>query len=188
VGTALFFVLLLGMSRLANAGTRDVLRAMDAGAVVDVVLNSNPAVPWCWSVVTLEHVVGDPASLRARRGTLSLFPGLAPAAGCASHRLLSSRDAPPTLAGDHRLVWNHEWRVDLAQLRALQAADCRARAWLQFGRVPFVANGRIADLRFENPLGGNFSAMSLDAAAVGTGGCPSNLTAWTPPRADVLGR
>jgi hypothetical protein len=67
-------------------------------------------------------------------------------------------------------------------LRGLAATNCRARAWLQFGRVPYIEGGRIRDLRFENPLGQNFTPMSLG----GGPGCLGYLTDWAPPRADIL--
>jgi hypothetical protein len=81
------------------------------------------------------------------------------------------------------IVWHRRWRIDVEELRALHAANCRVRAWLQFGRVPYVANGSIADLRFEHPLGQNFTPMSVDS---GNGGCPSFVTNWELPRHDVL--
>jgi inner membrane protein len=83
-----------------------------------------------------------------------------------------------------RLVWNREWHVDLVALRDRAATDCRLRAWLQFGRVPFLDDGHIVDLRFNNPLGANFSAMEIDDDL--PAGCPSRLTSWAWPRGDVL--
>ena len=67
--------------------------------------------------------------------------------------------------------------------RALYAANCRVRAWLQFGRVPHVAHGSIADLRFEHPIGQNFTPMAVEA---GGSRCPSFVTGWELPRHDVL--
>jgi hypothetical protein len=57
------------------------------------------------------------------------------------------------------------------------------RAWLQFGRVPYVANGTIADLRFEHPVGQNFTPMAVET---GDRGCPSYVTTWELPRREVL--
>ena len=103
----------------------------------------------------------------------TVFPG--------SQFFLSARwtdDAAPS----ERIVWHRRWEIDLEQLRGLYAGNCRVRAWLQFGRVPHVADGRIADLRFEHPVGQNFTPMPVE---VGTG-CPSYVTRWIPPRSDVL--
>jgi inner membrane protein len=81
------------------------------------------------------------------------------------------------------LVWQSTWRTDLGQLRALSAGNCRVRAWLQFGRLPQVANGSIVDLRFERPVGQNFTRMPIDR---GADECPRYVTSWEPPRRDVL--
>jgi inner membrane protein len=99
--------------------------------------------------------------------------------------MATGRTPTPSPPGEqHGITWNREWRADVAHLRRLAATDCRVAAWLQFGRVPFVDDGQIADLRFDNPIGGNFSAMTI--AHDGRPGCPSNLTGWDWPRADVL--
>ena len=182
-GTAMVLAGFLGASPLAKAAAIDAIRSADGGQVVDVAANPNPAVPWCWSVVTVERTFDD-TSLVVRRGTVSLFPVLAPPETCVSHRLMSTARLPGPPTGTGAVRWNREWRVDLARLRDLAATDCRVAAWLQFGRVPFIEHGRIVDLRFDNPIGGNFSAMAIggdDPTA-----CPSNLTGWEWPRADVL--
>ena len=51
------------------------------------------------------------------------------------------------------------------------------------GRVPQVVSGTLRDLRLENPLHDNFTALPL---AREPAACPSNLTSWHPPRADLL--
>lgn len=185
VGTILAFVAMFGVSRAARAATIEVLRTVSTDAIVDVVANPNPAAPWCWSVVSMQRTA-DEASLTVRRGTLSLWPGLRPADTCATHRLAAA-DPPLPPVGDApvgRLIWNREWHVDLVPLRDRAATDCRVRAWLQFGRVPFVDDGHIVDLRFDNPLSANFSAMAIDDDR--RVGCPSRLTNWAWPRSDVL--
>jgi hypothetical protein len=89
------------------------------------------------------------------------------------------------VAASAAMMWHERWQIDLEELRSLAARDCRTAAWLQYGRVPYIEGGAIADLRFERPMGGNFTRMRLDA---GARGCPVNLTNWTPPRADILRR
>ena len=81
------------------------------------------------------------------------------------------------------IAWIQEWRIDLGTIRTLDRTNCRVRAWLQFGRVPYVANGTISDLRFEHPVGQNFTPMAVEA---GDRGCPSHVTDWELPRRDVL--
>ena len=181
---AAIFLVMPAVSRAAKSSARRALADVDRGDVVDIVADVNPGVPWCWSALTLQSGSdGTHTTLTVRRATLSLLPGAWPAASCASARLMSARwtsdDAPPS----DTVVWHRRWQVDLDELRTLYAGNCRARAWLQFGRVPYLANGTIADLRFEHPVGQNFTPMALDA---GGRGCPSYVTSWRPPRTDVL--
>jgi inner membrane protein len=180
IAIAAIFLVMPGVSRVAKHTAR-TLADVETGDVVDILADANPGVPWCWSVLIL-HKTGERSSntLVARRGTLSLFPRAWPASSCASARLHGS-PATGEMASA-ALVWHRRWQIDVDQLRALATGNCRVRAWLQFGRVPFVEGGRIRDLRFETPVGQNFTPMSLAAAS----GCPAYLTAWKAPRTDVL--
>jgi inner membrane protein len=183
VATAAIFIAMSGVSRLVKAEAGRQATAVQPGEVIDIVADSNPGVPWCWAVLTLQKSADANAdALIARRGTLSLLPSMWPAASCASARLSVGRwstDVPASSV----VVWHRQWRIDLAEVRRLSVSNCRVRAWLQFGRAPHVANGVIADLRFENPIGQNFTPMRLDN---GSQGCPAYLTSWEPPRRDLL--
>ena len=185
LGTAVIFLTMAGVSRAAKAEARRTVGALGAGEVIDIVADANPGTPWCWAVLTLERASRDPhGTLVARRGTVSLLPSMWPASACASARLSASRWSTEVPATDV-VVWHRLWTIDLEPIRALYASNCRVRAWLQFGRVPYLDNGAIVDLRFENPIGQNFTPMPIDA---GQRGCPSYLTDWAVPRADVLGQ
>ena len=185
LAAATIFVLMPGVSRLAKGQARRAVLAVDSGDVVDIVSDTNPGMPWCWSVLTLQKAAADgPAeALIARRATLSLVPGVWPAASCASARVMRAKWGDGDGTASEAIVWHRQWRIDVEELRALYAANCRVRAWLQFGRVPHVATGAIADLRFEHPIGQNFTPMAVE-----TGGsdCPSFVTGWEVPRHDVL--
>ena len=184
VAAATIFVVMPAVSRLAKATALRALSDLDRGELVDIVSDVNPGVPWCWGVLTLQKAADGPdRALVARRGTLSLLPGLWPATSCASARLMSARWPAAATATPDGIVWHRQWRINLEELRTLHAGNCRVHAWLQFGRVPYVANGRIADLRFEHPVGQNFTPMPIET---GDGGCPSHVTAWELPRRDVL--
>jgi inner membrane protein len=179
--TAAIFLVMPGVSRVAKARAR-TLAGLGDRDVVDIVADANPGVPWCWSVLVLQKGNEPPSkTLIARRGSLSLLPRIWPAASCASARL-SQRAGPGDVPPTPPIVWHRRWQLDVDALRAVSAGNCRARAWLQFGRVPYLDNGRMLDLRFEAPLGQNFTSMAVD----GPVGCPRFLTAWEPPRADVL--
>jgi inner membrane protein len=179
---AAIFLTMPIVSRIAKEAARQTLASGGDGRVVDIVGDPNPGVPWCWGVLTLQQgSAGDAAAMVARRGTLSLLPSVWPAESCASARLSARRSGH--LAASPAIVWHRRWEIDRGALGALATGNCRVRAWLQFGRVPYVANGRIADLRFENPIGQNFTPMAIGEAA---GACPPYLTDWEWPRRDVL--
>lgn len=183
VAVAMVFVVMPGVSRAAKAEARRATLGLDRGDVIDIVSDANPGVPWCWSVLTLQKAVdGSREVLVARRGTLSLVPGVWPAASCRSARLHERWTLAEGVASDG-MVWHRRWQIDVEELRALYAGNCRVRAWLQFGRIPHVANGSIADLRFEHPIGQNFTPM---AVATASGSCPAYGTNWEPPRRDIL--
>ena len=183
------FLLMPAVSRVAKGEARRTVLAMEPGEIVDIVSDSNPGVPWCWSVLTVQKASrlndGPAEGLVARRGTLSLLPGVWPAASCASAGVMKARwgagDGGDSTSG--AIVWHRRWPIDVEELRALYAANCRVRAWLQFGRVPHVADGTIRDLRFEHPIGQNFTPMAVDSSATD---CPSFVTSWELPRHDVL--
>jgi inner membrane protein len=183
IAISVFAVTMSGVSRVAKAETRRALTSIDTGEVIDIVADANPGAPWCWTVLTLQRASADPArTLAAYRATVSLVPRIWPAASCASARLATqwSTGEPSSSA----VVWHRRWQIDLEQLRARASDDCRVRAWLQFSRVPQIADGRIIDLRFETPIGQNFSAMVIDEHARA---CPTVYTHWMWPRGDVLG-
>ena len=181
---AAIFLTMPIVSRVAKEAARRTLAGGGDGPVVDIVADANPGVPWCWGVLTLQKGSdGSAGAMIARRGTLSLLPSVWPAAACASARL--SARASTDLAASAAIVWHRRWQIDGGALGALATGNCRVRAWLQFGRVPYVANGRIVDLRFETPIGQNFTSMQLEGNSPT---CPGRLTNWEWPRADVVPR
>jgi hypothetical protein len=99
-----------------------------------------------------------------------------------SHRFTAGGSGAPSTGA---IVWREEINQPLAQLRDLHNRDCRVSAWLQFGRAPVIRDGQILDLRFETGRRGNFTAMSI--ADDSSAGCPTHVTPWELPRADLLG-
>lgn len=174
--SAVFIAGMFGLSAVARARTRAAIAADPRGAIVDVIVNPNPGWPLCWSVIAIES--NERPHLVLRRGTLSLFPAWQPPALCPSHRLERLDAAPEGTA----FAWGGEMRQPIDGLRDLGRRDCWTRAWLQFGRAPFVRDGTIADLRFDN-VRGNFTAMAVTAE---DRSCPPAMTSWGMPRADVL--
>jgi inner membrane protein len=174
-GSAIFVAGMFGLSAVARSRTRAAIDADPRGAIVEVVVNPNPGWPVCWAMIVIEREADD---LVLRRGTLSLLPAWHPPGRCPSHRLEGLRAAP----GGGALAWSGELRQPVGVLRELSRRDCWVRAWLQFGRAPFVRDGTIADLRFQSARG-NFTAMALPGE---DRACPPAMTSWVMPRADVL--
>ena len=136
--------------------------------VVDVVLSPAAANPLCWNVLTLVRDQTGSSYVMTHGDVAVLSPS-----GCGRGR---ARD----------VEWDAPRTQSLAELRALYRADCWVRGWMQFGRAPEIADGAITDLRYGNSFRRNFTTMMLRPPAEAAR-CPANLTAWRPPRADLIG-
>jgi len=174
---AAFVAMMFALSATAR-GRVQALPPPDGRAIVEVVVNPSPGWPVCWDVIAIERSDRD---VVLRRGTLSLAPSRYAPGRCPVHLIERRGPVPPGAA----LAWDEEIRQPVAGLRDLARRDCWTRSWLQFGRVPFVRDGTIADLRFENRGRGNFTAMAVSGE---DRACPPALTDWDPPRADVFFR
>lgn len=172
---------MFGLSRIARHEAEVALQPVLRGELVDVVLTPNPASPPCWAVIGIERDERA-GEFVLWNGTLSIFRGWTAPTDCASHRL---NPAESRLVGEGRLALRAEIRQPLQRLRELSLSDCRARAWLQFGRAPVLTEADISDLRFEQRLRANFSTMPLGFRNT-AGGCPFWLPGWAMPRADLL--
>jgi len=145
------------------------LDGVAAHRVIDLIASPRTGNPLCWNVLALDES-GD--SIYLRRGTIAVGLSMLPINPCGR---------APGNAFDPGEV------QPLADLRAVMRADCRVRAWLQFGRAPLMRDGWIADARFGGKGAGNFNAMQV-AGDRSTHDCPPHLTDWDLPRADVLQR
>ena len=175
LATALLFVAVsFGFSRFARSAAVAALPAQH-GEILDVVLNPNTAVPFCWNAVAIEKNEREGAYV-LRRGRVSLVPG-------------DMCDMPPeaVVVGSRpgAVIWTDARRESLTRLRDLSRNDCWVRAWLQFGRAPALGETAITDARFSSSLRGNFTTMALLPPAEASV-CPPNLTNWDMPRADLI--
>jgi inner membrane protein len=178
--SAVFVGVLFGLSAFARAETKELLAPAVRGDILDVVLTPDPGNPVCWSVIVVERDDGA-GEYALHSGTLSLAPDWLAPARCASHRYGGPR---PYQEAERRLALYDAVRQPLDGLRALRDRDCWVNAWLQFGRAPRVEDGMIFDMRFDRG-GRNFTSMALRPGPEGSI-CPSHLTSWEPPRADLL--
>lgn len=166
--TATFVATLFGLREQAHDEILADLGPAARPRVVDVILSPNVANPLCWTALAI--VRDEPgAAYELRRGDVAL----ATRAGCGGERARA-------------VVWTAPRMQSLVELRALYRTDCWVRGWLQFGRAPEIADGAISDARYSGTSRGNFTTMALKPPA-DAARCPANLTAWTPPRADLLG-
>jgi inner membrane protein len=179
--SALFVLILVGLSRRVRKEAIARVRPETRGEIVDVVRYPNPAWPLCWAVIVIEKDERG-GEFVLRPGTLSVLPW-PPVAQCASRWL--ARGGPARASGGGRLTWEPALREPLQGLRDLAARDCWVRAWLQFGRAPYLRADDIRDLRFETAARGNFTALRLRPASEAAQ-CPPHMTSWAMPRADLL--
>ena len=180
--TVLIVTGLIALSRLARREAADSLAPDLRGRLIDVMLTPNPASPLCWAFIGIEldEAKGEYV---LRRGTLSLRPDWKAPSACASHRF--ARPTRVRLIGGGRVALTDEIHQPLAQLRQLARSNCTVRGWLQFGRAPIIADGKIFDFRFGDRIGQNFSYMTLTRGPEGSE-CPPFLPGWGTPRADLL--
>jgi inner membrane protein len=179
VATTVFVALMFGLSRVARVEANGAART--AGDRLDVIVSPDPGMPLCWSIIVVAR--GPSAdTYDAERGTLSLAPAWFRPDRCASYRLVG--DPLLRVGSTDKVAWRDDFHQSATTLRDFDRHDCRVHAWLQFGRAPIIRNNMILDLRFDTGLRGNFTAMPLGS---GPFECPSNLTGWAAPRADLLG-
>jgi inner membrane protein len=161
------------------------LRSLDPGErLLDAALSAYPANPLCWSFVTIGRSTADGpgASVRLRRGLLSIAPGISPVQSCPA--ALGGAAGPGASA---QLAWQLEQHEPVAVLRTLRQTNCHVDAWLRFARAPALApaEGVATDLRWGPPGSPNFSSLSYQALAPLP--CPHPVPDWGYPRADLLG-
>jgi inner membrane protein len=179
--SALFVSLVFAMREVARAEVTAapaevVVRHQDMGTVgvdripsfarrpVDLVLSSQAANPLCWNALSITR---DESVYAMTRGTVAVL-------------IRNACGAPR----ERNVEWEATQLQSLARLRALGATDCWVRAWLQFGRAPEIRGNVISDLRYSDPGRPNFTTMPIRDWPAGA--CPRHLTAWRPPRTDLL--
>ena len=171
VALALALAFVAGLFELREMARGEVLADLpptSRARIVDVVLSPDAANPFCWSALTVVRDEGGAAYTLQRAKAAVVVPS-----GCGRGRA-------------RRVAWDAARAQSVVGLRALYRADCWVRGWMQFGRAPEVADGTISDARYGGVSRGNFTSMALDPPPEAAR-CPAHLTAWTPPRADLLG-
>jgi inner membrane protein len=165
--TTVFVAALFALREVARGEVLASLEPRARTRIVDVVLSSQAANPLCWSALTLVRDEPGTSYVMTQGDVAVLVPS-----ACGRERAAGA-------------LWQEPHTQSLSELRARYRDDCWVRGWLQFGRAPQISDGAISDLRYGGSPRGNFTTMILrtpSEAAL----CPANVTAWRPPRADLL--
>ena len=191
------FVVVLGSfvlgSREAKALVGQWARAeLPTARILDIVATPTPANPLCWSVLL---VLRDDRDYFVRVGRAAVLPAWLSAGDCPYDRAAQPTAKLRQVGGnpDSRLILSQEYRIPLADLRAVVRAHCQARALLRFARVPYLAEPEadgsrvIGDLRYDRSPTLDFSDVRLGRVSAGEPeACPPYEPPWRPPRSDIL--
>lgn len=181
-------VMFAATGRLANARA-DALaaRQFPNEALLDSILTPMPVNPLCWEVILVQSTEDQ---VVLRRGMLSLQPAWFGADRCIGRGLAASATAPVMrFSGsiDPEVRWYGQYASSRARIAEIIRRDCRARAFMQFVRAPWLAtvDGALAigDLRFDREPALGFAEIDLSE---NPGACPSRTPPWTRPRADLF--
>ena len=190
-GFALLCVSFVVGSRSAKALVRARAQSLFPSALtLDVVVTPLPANPFCWSALLVQR---DGSEYSVRFGRVATWPAWLNVDECPF-----DRDVTPTaplqslsIAATPELRLTREYRVPLADLRALASVRCEAQAFYRFARVPYLGAAEpdgsrvLGDLRYDRKRGLDFSDIRLTPTPAQSR-CPAYVPPWRPPRADIL--
>ncbi len=153
-----------------------------AARTLDRVLTPMPADPVCWDAWLVQSQNGQEILRQAR---ISLLPRLIDERECRGANLVAQSGESVPAASGADLEWLQQFTMPLDRIAVLARTQCRARAFMQFARVP-MAEGEapewwLTDLRFGVRRG--FASVRLTQ--------PPQLCAfpsvpWLPPRPELL--
>jgi inner membrane protein len=169
--------------------------AFPGSHTLDRVLTPTPANPVCWDVWLVQAHDGEETMRQAR---LSLLPGLIRVQDCRGVDLVApggpagkvfggalQPGAPVPAPSDSGLQWLQQFSMPGDRIAQLAMTQCRARAFMQFARVPMAdAAGLgwwLGDLRFGGGRG--FSWLRLTRPPQR---CDFPAVPWLPPRPELL--
>ncbi|HEY2254861.1 MAG TPA: hypothetical protein VGI11_04425, partial [Variovorax sp.] len=120
-----------------------------------------------------------------RQARISLLPGLIDERDCRGVNLTARTGESVPASGGPDLEWLQQFTLPVERIRVLARTQCRARAFMQFARVP-MAEGEapdwsLADLRFGLRRG--FASLQLTQPPQP---CDFPSVPWLPPRPELL--
>jgi len=154
---------------------------------LDRVLTPTPADPVCWDAWLVQ---AQPRAEVMRQARISLLPGLIGVGQCRGVDLgatdTAAAEAVPVAAASG-IQWRRQFTLPTDRIAQLAVTQCRARAFMQFARVPLAtATGPdwwLGDLRFGGGRGRGFSQLRLVQPPQP---CDFAPVPWLPPRPELL--
>jgi inner membrane protein len=153
---------------------------------LDRVLTPTPADPVCWDAWLVQ---AQPGVELMRQARISLLPRVISVGKCRGVDLGAARAAVaeplPEASG---IQWRQQFTLPTDRIARLARTQCRARAFMQFARVPMAAAAAtgwwLGDLRFGGAGGGRgFSQLRLVQPPAP---CDFASVPWLPPRPELL--
>jgi inner membrane protein len=153
---------------------------------LDAVLTPMPADPVCWDGWLVQAQPGQEVMRHAR---ISLLPGLIAVHDCRGVNLGTTAGAGGErvpAAATTGIQWLQQFSMPADAIARLALTQCRARAFMQFARVPLAsaegADWWLGDLRFGDVRGRGFSQLLTQPPAA----CDGLSAPWSPPRPELL--
>jgi inner membrane protein len=148
----------------------------------DRVLTPTPANPVCWEGWLVQSQNGQEIMRQAR---ISLLPGLIAVRDCRGVDLVAPDGDTVPAASTAGLQWLQQFSMPTDRIALLASTQCRARAFMQFARVPMAGGAGpdwwLADLRFGVRRG--FASLQLTQPPQP---CDFPPVPWLPPRPELL--
>lgn len=174
--------------RIASQRLQALAKAQfPASRTLDPVLTPTPADPVCWEGWLVQAQPGREVMRHAR---ISLLPGLIGAHDCRGFDLGTTRGAAGEVvpaADTAGIQWLRQFTMPADRIARLATTQCRARAFMQFARVPLAsAEGTdwwLGDLRYGGGRGRGFSQLRLTQPPQP---CDVWAVPWLPPRPELL--
>jgi inner membrane protein len=173
-------------SRSAKATMRDSAAVADL-SIVDVIATPTPANPLCFAMLALGTRGHDYVAVRA---TIATLPSWIPADRCPRDpdEHPTAPFAPLELPSTAAISYRGEFVAPLVELVQLARFDCRAAAFLRFGRAPYwtteiTGDTIIGDLRYDRHPDLDFADLRLTR---GWPKCPAWEPPWVPPRRELI--
>jgi inner membrane protein len=154
---------------------------------LDRVLTPTPADPVCWDAWLVQ---AQPGAEVMRQARISLLPGVIGVGQCRGVDLGATDNAAAEavpVAAASGIQWRRQFTLPTDRIAQIAVTQCRARAFMQFARVPMATAAGpdwwLGDLRFGGGRGRGFSQLRLTLPPQP---CDFAPVPWLPPRPELL--